>query len=170
MSHALARFAPILAVLIFLTACDDSAAHATKPLSPPIVGLEFKTLDDQADRLEHYRGKLVLINVWATWCAPCRREMPGLQWLAQQVDPNKIAVIGIAIDRNPMLVREYLRDGRFPFARFVDAGGANLAQHFDMGVVPQSFLLDKQGQVIWKSVGELVWEDPGIVKWLKGLS
>lgn len=163
------RFLLALALLGGLAACDERKQAAVAPLTPPLTGVVLERLDGSPDALENYRGKLVVLNVWATWCAPCRREMPGLQRLADQLDPKSFAVLGVAVNDSPAMVREFLRAKGVSFAGHVDQSGNVMWENFGVEAIPSTFVIDPAGRVIWTKAGELAWDDPAVVTWLKEL-
>jgi len=109
-------------------------------------------------RLEEHRGQVVLINYWATWCGPCREEMPGLIRLARELGPKGLAVVGVSIDQGS---REKVKE-------FVDRFGVNYPVAFPeemsqmamgMAGVPTTVLVDKQGRVAKTYVGAVTERD-----------
>lgn len=154
--------------LLLLGGCGDETAPQ-RGAGPRIEGLILERLDGGAEAIEDYRGKLVVLNVWATWCPPCRREMPGLEKLARELDPERFAVIGLAIDESPPLVREYLRQKGLTFARHIDRGGNATHQRMDLSAVPTTVVIAPDGRVVWSVAGERDWGDPDVADWLRGL-
>ena len=159
-----------LTALAALCACNEDKKKAEKALGPPLIGVDLEGLDGTPDALENYRGKVVVLNVWATWCAPCRREMPGLQKLADSLDPKDFAVLGVAINDTPAMVREFLRSKSVSFARHIDRDGSMMAKHFNVNAIPSTFVIDRGGRLAWGKAGELDWGDEGVIRWLRGLS
>lgn len=154
--------------MLALAACGDDAAPKAMP-GPTLTGLPLEKLDGSREAIEDYRGKLVVMNVWATWCGPCRREMPGLEKLAASLDPERFAVVGLAIDDSPALVREYLRQKGLTFARHIDRGGQATHELMDLNAVPTTVVLAPDGRVVWSVAGERDWGDPAVADWLRGL-
>lgn len=163
----LGRLTALLLLGSCLAACGDDKREAA---APPLDGVVLETLDGIREPLQAYRGKMVVLNVWATWCGPCRREMAGLQKLADRLDPSQYAVIGLSIDRNPALVREYLRGKNLRFATHIDATGALTAERWGVSAVPTTIVIGKAGQLLWVEVGERAWDADTVPQWLQGLS
>ncbi|RRN59280.1 TlpA family protein disulfide reductase [Pseudoxanthomonas sp. SGNA-20] len=113
-----------------------------------------------APPLEQWRGQPVLLNYWATWCAPCLREMPELDaFAAAQAGKRAVQVVGIALDE-PASVQAYLarRPVRYPvLVEAVDYGQAGSSARYGnrLGVLPYSVLLDAQGRVLRSKAGPL---------------
>ncbi|MBC7952854.1 MAG: TlpA family protein disulfide reductase [Rhodospirillaceae bacterium] len=160
----------VMAVLALgLMACGDDKQEAAAP-QKQLDGVVLERLDGAREPLKAYRGKMVLLNVWATWCGPCRREMAGLQKLADRLDPAEYAVIGLSIDRNPALVREFLRGKNLPFATHIDPTGELTAERWGISAVPTTIVIGKNGELLWVEVGERAWDADTIPQWLRGLS
>lgn len=118
--------------------------------------------------LEDFRGKLVLVNIWATWCAPCREEMPALDRLQQALGGPDFEVVALSIDK----------DGMAAVRRFYDEIGVRaLAPYVDPSMragsalrivgVPTTLLLDRQGGERWRKTGPEKWDAPEIVAALR---
>lgn len=117
--------AALLSLAAGLAACSNQPAPPTDKLvvGEPLPDIALTSLDGGSARLSDYRGKLVVLNLWATWCEPCRREMPNLQQLSNSLDPQRFAVVAVAADEDEHLLREYLLDKGVTFASYVDKGG-----------------------------------------------
>jgi thiol-disulfide isomerase/thioredoxin len=122
---------------------------------------EFQTFDGAPATLETYEGKHVVLNFWATWCAPCRKEMPMLQELQAEFGGENFAVVTIATGRNnPAAMRKF----------FADIAVENLPLYRDpkqimsrqIGVLglPATLILDPQGREIARMVGDAEWNSP----------
>jgi len=119
---------------------------------PPYTAamLDGGTFDVAAER-----GHVVLLNVWATWCGPCRYEIPALEKLHQKYGGRGFKVIGISIDEGESQpVKQFVTDNavRYPVALDPDGKAANL---FQTSVIPTSVLIDRKGKVIWKKYGAI---------------
>ena len=90
-------------------------------------------------------NKTLLINFWATWCAPCREEMPYLQRLSERLDPDRFAVIGVSVDDDANLVREFLLQYRIRFPNYLDAGNNLASDRLGLGSYPQTFVVSPDG-------------------------
>ena len=104
-------------------------------------------------KLSDHRGKLVLLNFWATWCPPCREEMPLLSSWQTQFGGRRLQVIGVSMDDDAKSVREFL--AQYPVAYPIVMGDVKLAETYG-GVLglPQSYLIDAQGRVVARFRGE----------------
>ena len=114
--------------------------------------LELAQLGGGEWRMADHRGQVVLINYWATWCGPCREEMPGLSRLARELGPQGLAVVGVSIDKGGRdKVREFVNDFKVPYpVAFPDP----LSQmEWGMAGVPTTILVDREGRVAKSYVG-----------------
>lgn len=130
---------------------------------PPIV---LQRLGGGRTELSSFAGKVVLVNFWATWCPPCRRELPILERLRQITDPNHLEVVAISIDRaSPASVIAFMRDiGVKQLRTYHDAEG-RIAQPpatagtapFVLYGMPISFIINRQGRIAGYITGEVDW-------------
>ncbi|HEY0635581.1 MAG TPA: TlpA disulfide reductase family protein, partial [Gammaproteobacteria bacterium] len=110
----------IALIALLLGGCDDAPKKAVKLTEgQPVPSITVTDLDGVTLDLDSQRGKLVVLHVWATWCPPCREELPGLDRLAKSLDPNRYTVIGLSIDEDINLVREFNLKYNIGFARHV---------------------------------------------------
>lgn len=148
------------------TAADPATApdDATPPAGVVAVGdrlpaLTIERLDGVVDTVPG-DGRALVINVWATWCPPCRAEMPSLQRLSDRLGSDRYAVVGISIDEDADFVAEYLRDVGVDFARHIDSTQAITRQVLGAVALPQTLLVDADGTVVARMVGEREWDSP----------
>ena len=127
----------------------------------PTASAAFADADGGAASLADFRGKVVLVNVWATWCAPCVREMPTLDRLEAALGGEDFAVVAVAVDRQglPAVVRFYDTHGIADLPPFVDP---SYTVPRALGVVglPTTVLLDRAGREIGRLVGGAEWDSP----------
>jgi cytochrome c biogenesis protein CcmG, thiol:disulfide interchange protein DsbE len=127
-----------------------SGITVTRVLAPDF---SVTDLSGQTLQLSHYRGKLVLLNFWATWCAPCRSEIPRFVDLQNKYGKEGLQIIGISLDDDPKPVRAFYQQLRMNYP--VAIGDAKLAEQYG-GVLglPVSFLIGRDGRMYAKHVGE----------------
>lgn len=118
-----------------------------------------RTLDGAPASLADLRGSAVLLNVWATWCEPCRQEMPALSKIHADFQARGLRVVAASVDieRAASRVKDYVSARRLPFTVWLDPGD-RASSVFGLGALPASFLIDRQGQIVWHST-ELIRED-----------
>jgi len=139
------------------------------PASPPQPAPAISFADPAGDRvdLSEFKGKLVLINLWATWCAPCLREMPSLERMQKQLGDN-IAVVAISEDRGggktvePFTAKLGLKSVKI----YLDPKSA-VGHAFSVQGLPTSILIDREGRVLGRVEGGAEWDSPKILAILK---
>jgi peroxiredoxin len=138
--------------------------HVGKEVEPVAVGAhapEFRVVDlasgDSVSLHEKYKGKVTLVNIWATWCAPCRVEMPAMERVYQELAPRGFAIAAVSIDEGaPDDVRRFGRDLGLSFDLLHDKSGA-IQQAYQTTGVPESFLLNRQGIIVKRVIGAHDW-------------
>jgi thiol-disulfide isomerase/thioredoxin len=136
-------------------AAPDTAPVARK-IPAQVPDLTLPGLDGKPHRLTEWTGRPLLVNFWATWCEPCRREIPLLNSLRSEHASKRLEIVGIAIDyRDP--VRKYVNDNRMSYPVLLgERGGFEAADAFGMDtVLPFSVFADAAGQIVALKVGEL---------------
>lgn len=108
-------------------------------------------------------GKVLVLNVWATWCAPCRRELPSLQRLSEQLDPQKFAVVGMSIDADGYVVREFLIERKVTFTNWQDADMRVAREVLGVRAYPSTYLVSADGVVRRVVGGAQPWDN---AEWL----
>lgn len=154
---------PIPCSLLFLALSGCEAARG----GPPAVGRaapEFEAValeGGKAVSLKEMRGRPVLLNVWATWCHPCRQEIPALQKL-QETRPG-VAVVGVSIDDPGQEdeIRTFLRGYGARYAIWLDPD-QRVSSTFATVGVPTTFLIGADGKLLWKHVGPVRADDPAL--------
>jgi len=116
--------------------------------------------------LSSLRGKTVLVNFWATWCPPCREEMPSLSRLAQSFDPQSFEVVTVSVDDGWEPVEKFLAAPRTPYRVALDEG-AKVSRTYGTTKYPESYLVDRDGKLRLKFVGPRNWTDPNVATLLQ---
>ena len=167
------RRAMLLAALqLALAACDKPGpdARAGAPLVPgsrfPAPVLDH--LSGGSDALGPLEGKWVVLNIWATWCLPCRSEMPSLERLSKKLDPQHFAVVGLSVDADTLLASEFLLQQGISFRNFFDPDG-QWTQRLGLKVYPQTFVIAPDRSLLQRMAGQRAWDSPAMVSMLEGL-
>jgi thiol-disulfide isomerase/thioredoxin len=115
---------------------------------------------DSVSLVRRYRGKVTLVNIWATWCGPCRIEMPAMEHLYTELAPQGFAIAAVSIDEgSPDDVRRFGRDLELSFDLLQDRS-QRVQQLYQTTGVPESFLLDRQGVIVKRIIGAHDWNSP----------
>lgn len=134
------------------------AAITPWPKGKAVPELALSDLDGRPWRLAQLRGKVVLLNFWATWCEPCRDEMPSLVALSRQY-PDRLVVLAINHQESSAKITRYLEAMPLSFPVLLDRDGA-ATKAWTNRIFPTSVVLDPQGQAQVMVVGELDWTGP----------
>ncbi|MDH5604297.1 MAG: TlpA family protein disulfide reductase [Cyclobacteriaceae bacterium] len=111
----------------------------------------IQTPDGTDMHLSELKGKLIFLNLWATWCAPCRAEMPGIQELYDELDHDNIAFVMLSIDRNPKAALQYIEGKDFTYPLYLANGPLNA--QLSVPSIPTTFVISPSGKIIKKNVG-----------------
>jgi thiol-disulfide isomerase/thioredoxin len=125
---------------------------------------DFNLLDSNGSPvgLSGYRGKMVLLNFWATWCGPCREEMPSMEQLSRSFGGQGLVVLAINQRENAALVNKFMRTYGLNFTTPVDTTG-RVAGYYRVYGIPVSYLIDANGQAIGMKSGPMDWASPTVV-------
>jgi len=143
---------------------NPTRLYQLEQVSPvvPAPGLDLSGLDGAMHQLADYRGQVVVVNFWSTWCAPCRREMPSLEKAWQRLRPAGVMVLGVATQDDPEMVRRFLQESKLTFPILIDPDG-KVSQQWSFSGIPATFVLDKRGQVIYRAMGLREWDSDEII-------
>jgi peroxiredoxin len=107
-----------------------------------------------------FAGDVVLLNIWATWCAPCEQEMPSIERLYQEMGPEGLKLVSVSIDQGaPDGVRRWLAERKLTFDVLQDASG-EIQRIYQTTGVPESFVIDSHGVIVKKVIGATEWDHP----------
>lgn len=125
---------------------------------PPAPDFTLPDLNGKSKSLHDYRGKVVLVTFWASWCLPCREEMPTIREAYERHRAAGFEVVGISIDARPADAAAFVAEFRIPFDNLLD-GDVRVGRQYRALGVPTSFLLDRSGRIAYRVVGPRDWTD-----------
>ena len=147
-------------------------AAELKAVSPrPAPPLVLRDLAGNTHDLRHYRGKVVLVNFWATWCPPCRAEMPSMQRLKTMMEGKPFAILAVDMAETEKEVRDFLRefkDTRIDFTILLDLKGEAM-KAWKVHVFPTSFLVDPEGMIRYAVAGSVEWDEADPISKIESL-
>lgn len=116
-------------------------------------------IDGKPFQLATEKGNVVFVNVWATWCGPCRMEIPELQKLHDKYSSRGFKVVGVSVDDSGIDgVKQFVKDEKISYPIVIDAEG-KLANLLQTTVLPTSVIVDRKGKIVWRQVGALMPND-----------
>lgn len=170
-SHLPAALTVAFLACLLLAACSGSRS----PCLPGMVALnrpapEFAVEDraGQVHRLSDFRGKVVLINFWATWCPPCIEEMPSMESLRKEIDEAQLKIMALSVDDSWEPIDTFLEKYPYGFGIYADFR-EKIAKLYGTHMVPETYVVDKQGVILCKMTGDRDWMEPATIAFLKRL-
>ena len=162
----------LVGILILLQTKDSfyqpsSVARLSK--GRPAPDFSLPGLDGQKVSLKDYRGKVVLVNVWATWCPPCVEEMPSMEKLYQELKGDGFEILAVSIDESGAKdVGPFMKKHKLSFPALTDPEGTIKSIYKTTGV-PESFVIDKDGTLLEIVIGPRDWATPEVVRYFQNL-
>ena len=132
-----------------------------------ISSLIFEDFSGNEIDLDDYHGKLVIINFWATWCAPCKKEMPSLDNLYQSNEFKNLQIFAVNMEQpNTTKTKKFFTDLNIQKLKFFFDKNLNFVKEFKLRGVPTTVLINKKGQEFARIIGDTNFQDKKFIKWL----
>jgi peroxiredoxin len=149
---------------------DAATRLGVEVSSPPVVAKDFTLPDPHGKRisLRDFRGKTVMLNFWATWCGPCKEEMPSMEKLYQQFKGRGLVVLGVAVGEDSREVEAFMRDHRLTFATLID-GDDEATDAYNVWSIPMTFFINPEGRIVGKIHGYRLWDREEAVSYVSEL-
>ena len=128
----------------------------------PPPALALRDLDGRLHQLADYRGKVILINFWATWCVPCREEMPSIQQLKDKLAGKPFVVLAVNLDEPESRIRTFLSQMKLDFPILLDPE-KKAAPAWGARILPASFVIGPDGRIRYSLLGETSWDQESVV-------
>jgi thiol-disulfide isomerase/thioredoxin len=151
---------PLLALLLSLLTCSGLAAELKALPAKPAPALNLPLLRGQRIDLPALKGRVVLVNFWATWCPPCREEMPSMERLHKDLANEPFSILAVNAGEAPGAIKAFLRQVAVTFPIALDEDGQQI-QAWQAFVFPTSYLVDKGGHIRYGLYGSIDWDTPG---------
>jgi len=151
-----------LLLLVSLSACSEDKVTALPEKGKAMPSFSMTSLSGEKIRSTNlFKDKVVVLNIWATWCPPCRNEMPDLIKLSEMLPKDKFLVVGLATDQGIQQVQDFVTEHHVSFPIYWDKGGKAIVSDV-LGVTryPETFVLNRKGVFVEKVVGGFPWSDP----------
>ena len=150
-----------LGLLLFGKAATASehlfqAMGMAKLPAKPAPDFTLPDLDGKQVALQHHRGQVVFLNFWATWCIPCREEMPAMEQLHQTFQSQGLAILAVDLKESPEQVKAFFEQYRLSFKPLIDHSGSVFRDYSVMGL-PTTYLISREGKLLARGVGGRDW-------------
>ena len=156
------------AALVAAAGAAWAAGGSMKPwtggATPP---LSLRDLDGKERKLEDYKGKVVVLNFWATWCDPCREEMPAMQRLQEKL-AGKLAVVAVNYGEGPPRIKDFLKSVPVRFTVLLDRD-TSAATAWKVKVLPTTLVIDPQQKIRFVAIGDVGWDSKGVEEQIRNL-
>ncbi len=145
------------------TASKESEAGYIPEENAPAADFSLTTIDNKVVRLSDYRGKVVFLNFWATWCPPCRMELPSMEKLYTKLQGKPFVMLAVNVDESdPANVKSFAKSMNLTFPVLIDDG--SVSGLYRVNAIPTTFILRKDGTIDTIVDGARPWDDPSYVK------
>jgi len=142
--------------------------EAKRTISDDGKALAFNLPDLQGKLHGLPEGEVVLLNFWATWCPPCRKEMPSMAALHNKLAERGLKIVAVSVDRDANDLAAFVREYKLPFQVLHDAD-SKVSHEYGVFRYPETFLIDRQGNVRYHLVGAVEWMSKSIITGIEGL-
>jgi len=140
---------------------------AINEIPKPISSLIFEDFSGNEINLNNYHGKLVIINFWATWCAPCKKEMPSLDRLAKDKSFKNLQIFAVNMEQpNKLKTKNFFTNLNIKALEIFFDNNLNFVKEFKLRGVPTTVLVNKKGEEFARIIGEVNFQDKKFIKWL----
>jgi peroxiredoxin len=159
------RFLQALFVAAALALCFfvyDAVRDKTVTVGDRAPSFEVTTNQGSAISARSFGGELLLLNFWATWCAPCIQEMPSLEQFHRTYQGEGVVVVGISVDRNPTAYENFLQRSGITFPNALDSA-AGISSSFGTFRYPETYIIDRNGVILDKFTGAAEWTSQPVV-------
>lgn len=147
---------------------ESTVLHRVKG-QPLAADFTLMDADDVWHKLGDYRGKVVIINFWASWCPPCRYELPSMERLWQKVKDKNVIMLAINIGEDADTIFEFTSEYMLSFPLLMDLDSSVIQKYPVLGI-PTTFVIDPDGRLVYRAVGTREWDDEEMVKQVLSLS
>ena len=150
--------AGLILLVMFMVVWLQSAKYEPLTVGKPAPDFKLPDLNDKDIRLSDYRGKVVFLNFWATWCKPCREEMPSMEVLYKNFEKDGLVILAVSIDRvtTKKEIPPFVKSLNLTFPVLVDSWGQTDKRYKLMGV-PETYIIDREGTLREKVIGPRDW-------------
>ena len=160
-----------IAIIVMFTNGQTYAQQTMQamPGNPVAKDFKLKNLDGEFVSLSDFKGQVVMINFWATWCPPCRKEMPSMQRAWEQYQKNDIMMLAVHIGGDVDEIWSFVSEYNLDFPVLID-GNSKVSNAWPILGIPTSFVIDKQGKIAYRAIGGREWDSPQLMQMMLSLN
>lgn len=169
-----AAYCLLACTILFAAGCKKKQEEAALPTigvqeKKPVPDITVVSLKNEPLLLSSLKGKVVMLNFWATWCPPCREEIPSMMKLNKAMAGKPFQMLAVSIDEGGVPdVEAYFKSSGYSLPAYLDQGGAAQKAYGVTGV-PETFVIDKNGVLVKKVIGPLAWDSAETISFLESL-
>ena len=151
-------------------ACASISCQGNPGAQPgaPVPGFTLPDLEGRMHTLDDLKGKVVVLNFWATWCPPCIEEMPSLEKLHEALASKGLAVVAVSVDERFSDIEQFVDEWNLTFTVLHD-NGMKVSRSYQTFKYPETYIIDRNGRLKSKVVGERDWVAPSVIRDLVAL-
>ena len=161
-----------IGIIVLLQLKDSSFNLSGTPLlekGVPAPNFSLPGLDGKNVSLANFKGKVVLLNIWATWCAPCVAEMPSMEKLYQELKGKDFELLAISVDESGAeAVKPFVEKYKLGFPVLLDTNG-EIKNLYQATGIPESFIIDKGGMIVEKIIGPRDWASSEAIRYFRNI-
>lgn len=163
-------FQVLIGVLLVALSLVVAKAFQEKIINAGDTAPGFTITTDSGRQISpaNFGGRVLVLNFWATWCPPCVEELPSLNEFQRQLAGSGVVVVGVSIDKNEKIYRDFLKRARITFETARDPE-ANISSDYGTFKVPETYIIDRTGTVVEKLINLQDWTDPNLIARVKRL-
>jgi len=160
----------LLGLALLLAGGVAAAGQALVPVpgAVPAPDFELPDTDGKTHRLSAYRGKTVIVNFWATWCPPCREEIPSMNRAWQQLRDEDVIMLAVNLGEDEDTIFVFTADYPADFPLLLDRDGA-VVEQWPVKGLPTTYVIAPDGSIAYRAIGGRAWDDAGILEVVRAL-
>ena len=173
--NALSAIFAVCAIFFFFPSCQaethvsSEAARALRDANIQVLGQRIDPRDFSLPllaggnaTLSSFKGKVVILNFWATWCPPCRVEMPSMEILFQRFNAQGLEILAVDIGENASTVQQFIRSAGYTFPVLLDSAN-RVSSVYGIEAIPTTYIIDREGKIIGRVIGSIMWDNQRVI-------
>ncbi|MCU7803898.1 MAG: TlpA family protein disulfide reductase [Candidatus Thiodiazotropha sp. (ex Lucinoma borealis)] len=152
----------------FIESLSASQTVVPQQYLMPAPPFHLQDLDGKFHHLSDFRGRVLIVNFWASWCTPCREELPSMNRAWSQLKQEGISMLAINVGEDQQAVSAFIEDYPIDFGLLLDSYG-NISQRWQVRGLPTTFILNAKGEIVYRVVGDREWDDASLLQQVRDL-